>query len=38
MERVKLKENKMISLINILENGPLGEKPVAKKKKVKKER
>jgi len=37
MEKVKLKENKMISLINILENGPLGEKPVAKKKKVKKE-
>jgi len=37
MEKVKLKENKMISLINILENGPLGETPVAKKKKVKKE-
>ena len=37
MEKVKLKENKMISLLNILENGPLGEKPVAKKKKVKKE-
>ena len=36
MEKVKLKENKMISLLNILENGPLGEKPVAKKK-VKKE-
>jgi hypothetical protein len=36
MEKVKLKENKMISLISILENGPLGEKPVAKKK-VKKE-
>ena len=37
MEKVKLKENKMISLLNLLENGPLGEKPVAKKKKVKKE-
>ena len=37
MEKVKLKENKMISLLNILENGPLGEKPVAKKKKIKKE-
>jgi len=37
MEKVKLKENKMISLLNILESGPLGEKPVAKKKKVKKE-
>ena len=37
MEKIKLKENKMISLLNILENGPLGEKPVAKKKKVKKE-
>ena len=37
MEKVKLKENKMISLINILENGPLGETPVAKKKKAKKE-
>ena len=36
MEKVKLKENKMISLIKILENGPLGEKPVAKKK-IKKE-
>jgi len=36
MEKVKLKENKMISLIRILESGPLGEKPVAKKK-VKKE-
>ena len=36
MEKVKLKENKMISLISILENGPLGEKPVAKKK-IKKE-
>ena len=36
MEKVKLKENKMISLLNILENGPLGEKSVAKKK-VKKE-
>jgi len=37
MEKIKLKENKMISLLNILENGPLGEKPVAKKKKLKKE-
>ena len=37
MEKIKLKENKMISLLNILENGPLGEKPVVKKKKVKKE-
>ena len=37
MEKVKLKENKMISLVSILENGPLGEKPMAKKKKVKKE-
>lgn len=37
MEKIKLKENKMISLIKILENGPLGEKPVAKKKKIKKE-
>jgi hypothetical protein len=37
MEKIKLKENKMISLLNILENGPLGEKPVAKKKKIKKE-
>ena len=36
MEPVKLKENKMISLINILEDGPLGEKPKAKKR-VKKE-
>jgi hypothetical protein len=36
MEPVKLKENKMISLVNILENGPLGEKPKAKKR-VKKE-
>lgn len=36
MEKVKLKENKMISLLSILENSPLGEKPVAKKK-VKKE-
>ena len=36
MEKVKLKENKMISLIDLMENGPLGEKPVAKKK-VKKE-
>jgi len=37
MEKVKLKENKMISLLNILESGPLGEKPKAVKKKVKKE-
>jgi len=37
MEKVKLKENKMISLIDLMESGPLGEKPVAKKKKVKKE-
>ena len=37
MEKIKLKENKMISLLNILESGPLGEKPVAKKKKIKKE-
>ena len=37
MEKVKLKENTMISLLRILESGPLGEKPVAKKKKVKKE-
>jgi len=37
MEKVKLKENKMISLLRILESGPLGEKPVAKAKKVKKE-
>ena len=36
MEKVKLKENKMISLIDLMESGPLGEKPVAKKK-VKKE-
>ena len=36
MEKVKVNENKMISLVNILENGPLGEKPKAKKK-VKKE-
>ena len=36
MEKVKLKENKMISLVSILENGPLGEKPKAKKR-VKKE-
>ena len=31
MEKVKLNENKMISLVNLLENGPLGEKPVRKK-------
>jgi hypothetical protein len=37
MEKVKLKENKMISLVDLLENGPLGEKPMAKKKKIKKE-
>ena len=37
MEKVKLKENKMISLLRILESGPLGEKPVVKAKKVKKE-
>ena len=36
MEKVKLKENKMISLIDLMESGPLGENPVAKKK-VKKE-
>jgi len=38
MEKVKLKENKMISLIDLYENGPLGEAPKkVKKKKVKKE-
>jgi len=37
MEKVKLKENKMISLIDLMESGPLGEKPLPKKKKVKKE-
>ena len=37
MEKVKLKENTMISLLKILESGPLGEKPTAKVKKVKKE-
>ena len=37
MEKVKLKENKMISLIDLMENGPLGEKPSPKKPKVKKE-
>jgi hypothetical protein len=36
MEKVKLKENKMISLVNLVENGPLGEKP-KRAKKVKKE-
>jgi hypothetical protein len=36
MEKVKLKENKMISLIDLMESGPLGEKPTPKKK-VKKE-
>tara|TARA_R110000751_G_scaffold11771_9_gene40972 strand:+ start:2792 stop:3955 length:1164 start_codon:yes stop_codon:yes gene_type:complete len=34
---LELKENKMISLVNLLENSPLGEKPKAKIKKVKKE-
>ena len=35
---LEIKENKMISLLNLLENSPLGEKPKAKvKKKVKKE-
>jgi|SaaInlStandDraft_4_1057021.scaffolds.fasta_scaffold34240_2 hypothetical protein len=36
---LELKENKMISLVDLLENSPLGEKPKAKikKKKVKKE-
>ena len=37
MEKVKLKENKMISLIDLMENGPLGEKPSPQKPKVKKE-
>jgi hypothetical protein len=37
MEKVKLKENKMISLIDLMENGPLGEKASPKKPKVKKE-
>ena len=37
MEKVKLKENKMISLLDLMESGPLGEKPLPKKKKVKKE-
>ena len=36
MEKIKLKENKMISLVNLLENGPLGEKPKAIKR-IKKE-
>lgn len=36
MEKVKLNENKMISLVNLLENGPLGEKP-KRKKRIKKE-
>ena len=36
MEKVKLNENKMISLVNLLENSPLGEKP-KRKKTVKKE-
>jgi len=35
---LEIKENKMISLVDLLENSPLGEKPKAKvKKKVKKE-
>ena len=37
MEKVKLKENKMISLMDLMENGPLGEKIAPKKPKVKKE-
>jgi hypothetical protein len=37
MEKVKLKENKMISLIDLMESGPLGEKAQPKKKRVKKE-
>ena len=37
MEKVKLNENKMISLVNLLENGPLGEKP-KRKKTIKKEK
>ena len=37
MEKVKLKENKMISLIDLMENGPLGEKIKPKKPRVKKE-
>ena len=36
MEKVKLNENKMISLVNLLENSPLGEKP-KRKKTIKKE-
>ena len=37
MEKVKLKENKMISLLDLMENGPLGEKIAPKKPKAKKE-
>ena len=37
MEKVKLKENIMISLVKLMENGPLGEKPTPKKPRVKKE-
>jgi hypothetical protein len=37
MEKVKLKENKMISLMDLMENGPLGEKIAPKKPKAKKE-
>ncbi len=37
MEKIKLKENKMISLIDLMENGPLGEKVAPKKPRVKKE-
>ena len=37
MEKVKLKENKMISLMDLMENGPLGEKIAPKKPRVKKE-
>ena len=37
MEKVKLKENKMISLMDLMESGPLGEKIAPKKLKAKKE-
>ena len=37
MEKIKLKENIMISLVDLMENGPLGEKPAPKKPRVKKE-
>jgi hypothetical protein len=37
MQKVKLKENKMISLVDLMENGPLGEKEKPKKPRVKKE-